>query len=61
VSRALRKINGSNRHEITWNWKRPHNEELHDPVWETGLINSNVLWVYLRKGDHFEDGELMGG
>jgi hypothetical protein len=56
VNRVLRKMNRRKKDEATGKWRRLHNEEIHDQIWETGLINSGFLWGYLREGYHFEVG-----
>ena len=43
MNRVLRKINRSKSGEVTGKWRRLRNEELHDQVWETGLINSGFF------------------
>ena len=56
MNRVLRKISRRKRDEATGKWSRLHNEEIHDQIWETGLIYSAFLWRQLRKGYYFEDG-----
>jgi len=39
-NRVLRRIFGPKREEVTWEWRKPHNEELNDlyPL-------PNIVWV----------------
>jgi hypothetical protein len=41
--RVLRKIFGSKREEVTGEWRRLHNEELHDVYFSPNVIQVNNL------------------
>jgi hypothetical protein len=37
-NRVLRRIFGSKRDEVTWEWRKLHNEELHDMFWSPSIV-----------------------
>ena len=38
--RVLRRIFGPKREEVTWEWRKPHNEELNDLY-----LSPSIVWV----------------
>ena len=44
-SRVLRRIFGPKRDEVTGEWRKLHNEELHD------LYSSNIIRVTIKKSE----------
>jgi hypothetical protein len=37
-NRVLRRIFGNKRDEVTWEWRKLHNEELHDPYSSPNIV-----------------------
>jgi len=47
--RVLRRIIEPKRNEVTWDWRKLHNEELNDLYWSPNIVlaikSSYMLWV----------------
>jgi hypothetical protein len=64
-NKALRRIFGPKRDEITGEWRRLHNEELYalyssPNIIRRGEVHTGLQWGNLREGDHLEDRGVDG-
>jgi hypothetical protein len=59
-NRVLRRIFGSNRDEVTWKWRKLHNEELND-LYSSSKISLVIKSPIMRCAGHLECMGARGG